>query len=385
MAEIVWRNYLRTKTRNPRFLWKMVISILTIGVVVGLAVDASVPAWINTDEVKEEEATDTPKPTPEKERWNQLGELADNGQWQELFYAIPELASVRWHHWGTTALAVLTAACWMSFLLQAIQIRGPADYRWWGALLGLALGVVSIWPTIFFIFWQERVWGLVESAELAAGIRDNVLGVGLREELSKFICFLPLLPLVVWKRDELAALLLAGAVGLGFAMEENIGYVGASAGTQTIGRLLMPAPFHMAMTGLIGLAAYRACVWPRQCGPVFIAIFGVVAMAHGFYDAFILVEVLAEYSIVTSLIFILLMYQFFRELRALQRTMPNSPVSLTANFLFCISTVAAATFIYLSAAIGSKMAGDVMVLGIVAESVMVYLFLREMPETMVTV
>jgi hypothetical protein len=40
MAEIVWRNYLRTKTRNPRFLWKMVISILAIGVVAGLAVDA---------------------------------------------------------------------------------------------------------------------------------------------------------------------------------------------------------------------------------------------------------------------------------------------------------------------------------------------------------
>ena len=42
----------------------------------------------------------------------------------------------------------------------------------------------------------------------------------------------------------------------------------------------------------------------------------------------------------------LLVYQFFRELRPKQ-ALRVEPVSLTANFLFCVSTVAAATFVYL--------------------------------------
>ena len=62
------------------------------------------------------------------------------------------------------------------------------------------------------------------------------------------------------------------------------------------------------------------------------------------------------------------------------------PLRITAvTMLFCVSTVAAATFIYLCAAVGWQTAGDVMMAGIAAESAMVYLFLREMPETMVTV
>jgi hypothetical protein len=151
-----------------------------------------------------------------------------------------------------------------------------------------------------------------------------------------------------------------------------------------MGRLLMPAPLHMSMTGLVGLAAYRACVWPKEWGPLFVATFGVVVLAHGLYDAFAALPALAEYSLFGMLIFVGLIYQFFRELRPLQ-ALRVEPVSLTANFLFCVSTVAAATFVYLCAALGWHPAADVLVSGIVGQSMMVYLFLREMPETMVTV
>ena len=80
-----------------------------------------------------------------------------------------------------------------------------------------------------------------------------------------------------------------------------------------------------------------------------------------------------------------MIYQFFRELRPKQ-ALRVEPISLTANFLFCVSTVAAATFVYLCAAVGLRIRpSDMLVIGIVGEAVMVYLFLREMPETMVTV
>jgi RsiW-degrading membrane proteinase PrsW (M82 family) len=385
MAERVWRNYLRMKTRNPRFLWRMVIGILLAGVATGLAADAFVPAWIDVEELKrQEEEGIEPEQTPAGTAWDELEKSADAAAWGEVWWAIPRCLWLSWLRWGAASLAVLTGLCWLAFVLQAIQVRNWRDYRLWFTLLALGLGVLSIWPTVFLIFWKERAWGLVEADDPAGGIRFFTLGVGLREEASKLICFLPLLPWLVYRRDELAALLAAGAVGLGFAMEENVNYIWGSAGSATLTRLMMPAPFHMALTGLAGLAAYRACVWPKECGPQFIAVFGVIVLAHGLYDA-MLMPVFEDVSIASYGIFLLAVFQFFRELRSLQGAMPKSPISLTANFLFCVSTVAAATFVYLCAAVGWKAAGDVLVSGIVAESVMVYLFLREMPEAMVTV
>jgi hypothetical protein len=60
-------------------------------------------------------------------------------------------------------------------------------------------------------------------------------------------------------------------------------------------------------------------------------------------------------------------------------------VSLTATFLAGVSLVTAATFVYISSLVGFQAACDAMVLQVVSMSLMAYLFLREMPETMVTV
>jgi RsiW-degrading membrane proteinase PrsW (M82 family) len=278
----------------------------------------------------------------------------------------------------------LTGACWLAFSLQAIQPSARHPYRWWMPVLAVVFGVVSIWPTGFLNFWQEHQWGLGDSDELQAGLRDNVLGVGLREELSKFVCFLPFLLPLVRRRDELAVLMVAGCIGIGFGMTENINYIAGSMGTGTLTRLLTPLPLHMTMTGLLGLAAYRACVWPKECSPQFVAMFVIIVMAHGLYDALLSIGVLQDMAIASLLIFIFLVYQFFREMRPKQ-ALRVEPISLTANFLFCVATVAAATFVYLSAAVGWRMAGDVLVAGTVGQAVMVYMFLREMPETMVSV
>jgi RsiW-degrading membrane proteinase PrsW (M82 family) len=360
----------------------MVIGILLAGVATGLAVDAFVPAWIDLEELKQNQDVE-PQPTPRSRAFDEIEKQADAGDWLGVWWAIPHHMAMGWEEWGTTGLAALTGLCWLAFVMQAIQIRSRRDYRLWFPLLGVILGVLSIWPTHFLIMWQERQWGLVDVDDVAGGIRFYTLGVGLREELSKLLCFLPLLPWLVYRRDQLAALLVAGSVGLGFAMEENVGYIWSTMGSGTLGRLMMPAPAHMTLTGLVGLAAYRACVWPKECGPQFIAVFGVIVLAHGMYDA-LLMPVFEDFSIASLGIFLALIYQFFRELRPLQ-SLRVDPISLTANFLFCVSIVAAATFIYLCAAIGWQNAGDVLVSGIIAQSVMVYLFLREMPERLVTV
>jgi RsiW-degrading membrane proteinase PrsW (M82 family) len=396
---MTWRRWLQKETRNPAFLWRMVIAILLVGIGVGMAVDATVPAWIEPpaeetdgDEFSVDDPSDEappapgpePEPKPHSTDDPDFDELAERGQWLDLWKAIPAAIADDWTHVGAAVLAVLTGACWLAFTMQAIQPRNIRDGRLWLPPLAMMFGVLSVWPTLFFGYWMEVRWNLRYSELLAPAVRFFVLSVGLREELSKFVCYLPFLAWAVWKRDELAALMLAGCVGLGFGMEENINYIYGSVATATLTRLLLTVPLHMAMTGLIGLAAYRACLWPRDWGPQFIAWLGVIVLAHGIYDVFAGTPAVEGYGYFGLVIFVALVHQYFRHMRPKQ-ALRVEPISLTANFLFCVATVAATTFVYLSAAIGWQTAGDILVASLVGQAVMVYLFLREMPEALIRV
>jgi RsiW-degrading membrane proteinase PrsW (M82 family) len=234
------------------------------------------------------------------------------------------------------------------------------------------------------ISWQQHTWGLAPAHDLASGLRYFLLGVGLREELCKLIGLLPIVPLLVRRRSELEALLVAASVGLGFATAENSHYFAASQGVDSLSRFLTANFFHMAATGLVGLALCRALWSPRALGPESLAVFAVVVAAHGLYDALIALPALATYSMGSTIIYVLLCYQFFRELRAARADRPET-VSLTATFLFGVSCLTAATFVYLSAVAGWTVAARLLAPEILSMSLMVYVFLREMPETLVTV
>lgn len=386
-----WRKWLESRTRDASFLWRMVLAILAAGVVAGLAADWVSDAWLFPDQAADMfgDGEDSPVVPDSTTQWQRLESAAREGRWQDVWWGAPRAMLESWRHGGAATLAALTGLAWFAFAAQAAQPARWQDWRVLACAAGVALGVVSIWPTIFFILWQQYAWGLAPSDQPAAGLRFLILGVGLREETAKLLCLAPLLPWLVRRRDELAALMVAGCVGIGFAMEENVNYILASAGAGTLTRLLMPAPLHMAMTGLIGLAAYRACRWPRQWGPPFVLTFGLVVFSHGLYNALFSIPFFdgqygQEQSFAAFLVFLALIYQFFRELREL-RSGQSAVVSLPAVFLFCVSFVAAATFVYLSAAAGFRVAGDMLQVSILAQSIMVYLFLREMPESMVTV
>src|SRR5690349_6546107 len=144
---MTWRQYLQVKTRSPAFHWRMVIGILLIGVTIGLAVDTFVP-----DEQLIQPAAEVDEPfVPHIES---LSNMADAGRWLDLWRAIPANIVARWNNWGITTLAILTGLCWMAFALQAVQPRSAWDHRLATPLIGFVLGVVSIWPTLFFIYWQ---------------------------------------------------------------------------------------------------------------------------------------------------------------------------------------------------------------------------------------
>ena len=208
-----WRNYLRSKTRQPAFLWRLTLGILMAGALVGYAAQ-----WL-PDSV--EKGLREPDTTAFNENYDQVQQLVAEGDWSGLWWAIPRSMWLGWLP-GPATIAVITGLCWLAFTIQAGQPSSPGGIRWWLALLAVGLGVVSIWPTLFAVYWQEEVWGLEDSKDLIGGLRFYILGVGLREELSKLLLFLPLLPWVLRRGSEREALLVAACVGLGFAMEENV-------------------------------------------------------------------------------------------------------------------------------------------------------------------
>jgi RsiW-degrading membrane proteinase PrsW (M82 family) len=371
---LTWKSYLRAKTRNPQFLWRMVFVILGVGVAVGLLADGKMTGG----------AIDAVQQVAESQsRARDFNELAAGGNWAELWQRLPEAYAWRTSSAGPLVLAATAGLCWLAFSLQAAEVRRDRG-RLAACLAGVGLGILSIWPTLFFIYWQEHAWNLRDGVELADAFRYNILGVGLREETAKLLCLLPLLPWMVARRDELGALMASACVGLGFAVEENCNYFVGVGGVDVLGRLLTANPFHMALTGLVGLAVYRAVLWPKQRAPQAVAVFGIAVLAHGAYDALLSIAALADYALGGTIVFAGVIYQFFRELRSL-RSPDRDPVSLTATFLGGVCVTAAVTFVYLSGSMGLKVACDMLVNGIAGSAVMAYLFLREMPETMVTV
>ena len=373
-SHLTWRNYLQSKTRQPAFLWRLVIGILAVGIGIGFV----------ADKIRQPKLPDVGDLIQTRDAWNELDRSAEEGAWGELWWALPKVVFRRFASSGPLTLATIAACCWFIFLWQTLKTPGIRDLRLWSMFLAIALGVLSIWPTHFFGRWQEHVWNLHESPELIPGVRYFVLGVGLREEVAKLLCVLPLIPLLLHFRDPLTGLILSGCVGLGFAYAENIGYFSGSGGVDSMGRFLTANPFHFTATGLAGLMLYRVCRDPKGWGSHAIGVFGMLIFAHGLYDAFQVVPALQEYGLFAMIIFALVVYQFFRELREM-RPSQGDTISLSANFLCGVSVLTAATFVYVSATLGTSVAFDTLASGVTGLAVMVYLFLREMPETMVTV
>lgn len=368
-----WSNYLRVKTRDPAFLWRMVIVIIGVGIVLGWLFDR----WSAGP-------LDSIADAGDRSGWERLEALALEGDWWQVWWGVPREIFSDLSQPGIVALAVFSGVCWLTFLWQSLRIQSPIDPQIGVTLIAVALGVLSIWPTGFLILYQEVRWNLHDSMELVPGLRFFILGVGLREELAKLVCLLPLMPLLMWKRDEMLALIASACVGLGFAIEENIGYYTESQASDAMGRFLTANPLHMALTGVIGLHVYRACRDPQVWVPQAAAIFALMVIAHGAYDAAIVLPDISDYSLAASIIFALVLYQFFHELRTL-RSAGRDTISLSATFLAAVSLLTAATFVYVSSIVGAQRAADVLVSDIVSLAVMVYLFLREMPETMVRV
>lgn len=214
--------------------------------------------------------------------------------------------------------ALYSAAIW--FLILLSFTRGQKRTI---LLTGLAFvfGIFSAGLTLYLVMLQERIQGFDYESQVTPLGRAIyfIAGVGLREELAKLICFIPLAILLRKQNNNLAALVIAGVVGLGFAAQENILYYQNTLGQVTYTpwtRLLTANAIHIAMTGVIGFYFYRMLVRKGRGWEDFLLNFILMVVAHGMYDAVLTLPSLSQYGPISVIIIALIVYRYLDPLKA---------------------------------------------------------------------
>lgn len=180
------------------------------------------------------------------------------------------------------ALALFAAGLWYAILVPMAGLEGR--WRWAMPLLPLMAGVLSIWPTLTLVAFQDHHLGLSEDAPFPHNLWYYFGGIGLREELCKLALFTPFLPWLLRKRKAGLALVTGAFVGLGFALEENLEYYDPEGGSVVWARFITANFLHAAMTGIAAHGLYLAVRSGFHRVSDFAGAFLLVVGAHGLYD-----------------------------------------------------------------------------------------------------
>ncbi len=183
--------------------------------------------------------------------------------------------------YGMLGLAFFVAALWYFIL---VQHSDHERWRWARPIAAIIAGVASVWPTLSILAYQEFFQGMTSAAPFPHDLIYFILGVGLREEGCKLLLFSLFLPWLMWRRTPGLALLTGAFVGLGFSLEENIGYYQNFGGSVAWTRFLSANFLHISLTGICAHSLYRMLLTRFARADEFIVTFMLVVTAHGAYD-----------------------------------------------------------------------------------------------------
>ncbi len=214
----------------------------------------------------------------------------------------------------------------------------------------MILGILSASATLFAVVIQDNVRGFTLEGDAWHQLTYCIAGIGLREETIKLLFFVPLIPFLR-RRPEIESLIVAGFVGLGFAVQENIGYY-LGEDFSPWSRFFTANFFHLAMTGLLGLALVQFVRWPRTRWEELLATFLAVVVVHGLYDAFIIIPELSEnFLIFTLVIMALIAYRFFDQAEPLAH--PGRSRTLSPLGVFILGAALLGGIVMISSCWGS--------------------------------
>jgi protease PrsW len=269
-------------------------------------------------------------------------------------------------------LATVSGVVWFLLCVQMGQVTERPRFRAPLYLAAFVLGVASTYVTLALSI-VEHIFGFDEKGQPILDAIYFVVGVGLREELSKVLLLLPLVPIVLrWGRRR-EALACGALVGLGFAAEENIGYFQMGLST-ALARFLTANFLHVSTTGIAAVAIddYARGRAGRD-GDLSRALMTVV-VAHGLYDFFLSSGAVGGGSFLSMVVFVFLTRRFVAALRDL----PGREKPLLWWFCVGLAVVAGATFVYASALVGPTAALGALVEGALGLAIVMFVFVQEL-------
>jgi hypothetical protein len=292
--------------------------------------------------------------------------------WAAVWAPLVEMQKENFSQKIPVILTGVAGAVWLILAWQMAQPSGLFSFRIWGPVVAIPLGALSTLPVLFLDVYQSEAWGLKHTGFFLEDCWFFVAGVGVREELCKWLLFLPLVPVLLWRGNRLEMVIVAGCVGLGFAVEEHVSYFQMAEPANAFARFLTANFFHFAATGLIGLAF---CDTVRNFGTKwwkFPVVFVGVSAAHGLYDAFIGVPHYVFIALGLSC-FILLSLGFFREV-ARERGAATDQIFPAATLIVGLSVLVATIVVCASVKYGLEFALTSVAVSGVTLAIFIYMF-----------
>lgn len=205
-------------------------------------------------------------------------------------------------------------------LLITFLISGSISGVWIGYVLSLDIFDKERWYHVLFVFIGAclstfAVFPLTDVYVSLSGNTLNgnpitdfiycVLGIGLVEEIVKII---PVLLIIRWSKavkEPYDYLLYASVAALGFAFIENIIYLDSYNHKVTNARALYASVAHMSFSSIVAysmmISIYR---WKRGLLLGLIVGLALAALAHGFYDFWLINGWATQFAVLSTLFFI---------------------------------------------------------------------------------
>ncbi|PCJ62866.1 MAG: hypothetical protein COA79_01700 [Planctomycetota bacterium] len=282
---------------------------------------------------------------------------------------------------GSFILAIISGIFWFGLWLHALR---PSSIKTILPLCLLAFlaGAFSTVPTLLLSEFFEKVFDFKMREGLLSGTLYFIMSVGFREEFCKLLCFVPFVPFLAKRGKPLEWLIVAGMVGLGFAVEENINYFESQ--SSLAGRFLTANVLHVALTAIAGESLCYLYTQKKEAIEHFATTFSMVIVLHGIYDAFIVVNALAQLSFLTFVVLYFILQMYFKRLNQL-RDNSYEHISLTTHFIFAITFIFMTTFIAISFQTNHLDAIRILGRPFIELGIIVYAYLYLMPNSIIKV
>lgn len=298
--------------------------------------------------------------------------------WLGILRASP-LAQLASYRADLVIVTVIAGLGWAFFLAHLGEWPGLFSKTSLLCFFALVAGALSTVPTLYLVIAENDILHFTAGTDPAHIFAYNIAGVGLREELCKLFFFLPFLPILLRRDNELEALIVASFIGLGFAIEENCGYFATSAATSGPGRFLTANFFHIMLTGINGLVLFRAFARGTSGLNDFLYIFPVTVLAHGAYDALLALPKAEGYGYFGTAVYVVFAVYYFKRVHPL-RSNSRMTLGLTGAFVSSCSVMAAAVIAFVMIDLGPAAGLAAIVPELLSTAVLMFMFFREFDE-----